>query len=89
MAPGHCFVWHMPREPLTFYSVVLETDPEVLQRGYRLTRTFGGWMRGQQAFVLQDMAVSLLSLEQMEVARRLGWPQDDDGLLKVFGVAPS
>lgn len=89
MGPGHCFLWHMPQKDLTFYSVVLETDPQVLQAGYRLTRTFGGPLRGHQAFVLQDMAVWLLSEEQMTLARKLGWPQDEEALRRIFAVPPS
>lgn len=89
MAPGHCFVWTKPPENLTFYSVVLETDPEMLRLGYRLTRTYGGPLNGQQALVPQDVAVQLLSREQMELARNLGWPQDQSAFMRICAVPPN
>jgi hypothetical protein len=89
MLPGHAFAWTMPGDGSVFYSIVLDTDPEVVRMGYRLTRTYGGPMNGQKAFVLQDLATLLLSQEQLNLARTLGWPQDQNGFHTVCAVPPS
>ena len=90
MHPGHCFVWFKPKENVALYSIVLRTRPGAIREGYRLTRTFGPpWPDGFVAFVQQDVAVALLSHEQMDLARKLGWPQGEDELQRVFSVPPS
>jgi hypothetical protein len=87
MAPGHCFVWYKPPENLTFYSMVRATPTPLLKAGFRRTRTFGPpYPTGEEAYVPQDVAVLLLSAEQMELARRLGWPQDELTLRRIFSL---
>ena len=89
MCPGHCFVWYagkVSEPPLICYSIVLATDAESREKGLRRTFTFP---KGQEVLVDEAVAVILLSEEQMTLARRLGWPQDDDALGQVFSVQPS
>jgi hypothetical protein len=90
MHPGHCFMWSQPIENTRFYSIVLQTKPEQRKVGFRLTRTFGPpHPYGLITHVPEDVAIILLSTEQMELARRLNWPQDEDSLREICAVPPS
>jgi hypothetical protein len=89
MHPGHCFLWHLPGD-CTFYSVVLDTPGPLVEVGLRRTLTYGApFPVGREAYVHQDVAVTLLSQEQMALARKLGWPGDNDTLLRIFAVPPN
>ena len=93
MIPGHCFVWHkipFAGNAATFYSIVLPTSPDLVAIGIRCTITYGSRIPyGDFCRVRQDNASWLLSQEQMTLARQLGWPQDDDTVLKLFSVPPT
>jgi hypothetical protein len=90
MCPGHFFMWLIPRQGLTFYSIVLETDASLVKGGYRLTRTYGPpYPSGCEMYVRQNLAVFLLSREQMDAARRLGWPQEPAQIHEVVQTPPS
>lgn len=85
--PGHCFVWFSTSR-LTHYSTVL--PPPENKPGYLFTRTFTiEKPDGFDAFVRDDLPAKLLSSEQMRVARELGWPNDHDGIIRVFDVPES
>ena len=89
MHPGHCFLWHMPGNHV-LYSVVLDTPDQLVEAGLRRTVTYSSpFPVGREAYVPQDAAATLLSLEQMDLARKLGWPQDNDTLLRIFAVPPN
>jgi hypothetical protein len=90
MHPGHCFIWSKPLENITYYSLVLQTPPHALRLGYRFSRTFGPpFPDGYDFYVHQDVATILLSQEQMDLAQRLGWPQDEVSLSRIFSVPPN
>lgn len=82
--PGHIFLWTAPWAPVVLYSRVLAPPHEGLLR----TQTFGGPLspQGATVYVPERTAVMLLSLEQLALASRLGWPQDEEGLTEIFGV---
>ena len=86
MHPGHCFLWQMEGGPV-FYSRVLKTPEPILAKGFRKTKTFGApFPSGQEAYIPQDVATMLLSQEQMDLARKLGWPTDESTLWKIYQV---
>ncbi len=87
--PGHCFVW-FNTEKVTLYSTVLPPDGHGPQPGYYRTKTFCHTSpEGFVAYVRDDLPAKLLSEEQMTLARTMGWPNDNDGLLRVLGVQAS
>ncbi len=86
MHPGHCFLWQM-RGGAFFYSIVLDTPDPLVEVGYRRTRTYGlPFPIGREAYVPQNVAHILLSREQMDLARKLGWPSDDASMWKIYSV---
>jgi hypothetical protein len=90
MAPGHIFIWVNPDNKSTLYSIVLPTEPKALKAGFRLTQTFGGdWPQGAVIYVRENIATTLLSQEQWEIARQLGWPRDEKTVEQIFATPPS
>ncbi len=86
---GHCFVW-FDRDRTTLYSTVLSPEVGKEQPGYYWTKTFcQSSPTGFVTYVRDDLPAKLLSEEQMNVAKSLGWPNDTEGLLKVLGVPSS
>lgn len=87
MQPGHIFIWTVPWAPVILYSRVLETG----QAGLVRTQSFGGPLSplGATVYVPEHTAVMLLSWEQMALASRRGWPQDEEGLTEIFSVPPN
>jgi hypothetical protein len=88
--PGHCFVW-FNAERVTLYSTVLPRPSESAEpANYYFTKTFTiSAPTGFHCYVRDDLPAKLLSEEQMNVAKTLGWPNDNDGLLRVLGVPAS
>lgn len=82
--PGCYFLRFITKAEAAVYGVVIaeSTDP-----AFRLTKSYS---RHQEAQGLGRTPVAsvtmLLSREQFEIARSLGWPADEHGLRKVLLV---
>jgi hypothetical protein len=97
ITPGHCFVW-FNSERRTLYSMVVEQPPEETSppdektdpQGYVFTKTFNqAFPDGFHCYVRRDLPALLLSEEQMALARKLGWPEEEEGIQQVFDVESS
>lgn len=85
ICPGCYFVWFAPTRRLAIFAKVLPTSPEVVRQGRRYAQNFANeFPLGRTGSVPVSDACMLLSHEQFEKARSLGWPSDEPTLMKVL-----
>ena len=84
----HCRVlWFTGPHKLSVYAVVRSTPADLLARGYRHITAYSSKNPfGRDATMPVLSAAMPLSKEQHDLARQLGWPNDEVGLMRIFGV---
>ncbi len=93
VGPGSFFLQLMwcedilPGRPLVVYGKVLDISREDVQDRYIVADCYAAQCpEGAEVLARVSQMVALLSQAQFELARRLGWPHWEDGIVAVLGL---
>jgi hypothetical protein len=85
--PGCFFVWFIREFDVTVYGEILDSKEGVISEGFRCVLAHSeGFPAGKETVMPIAAMEMLLSREQFDTARRMGWPGDEAGLNRVFGI---